>query len=39
MFYIEIPGLPSRGMIDIRPLPAFFASVEASQIQLRPREK
>lgn len=36
MFFIDITGLPSRGMIDIRPLPAFFASDEASQIQLRP---
>jgi hypothetical protein len=36
MFYIDIPGLPSRGMIDIRPLAAFFASDEINQIQLRP---
>jgi hypothetical protein len=36
MFGVNIPPLPSVGLMDIEPLPVFFSSDEISQIQLRP---
>jgi hypothetical protein len=36
MFSFNRPPFPSRGLIDIRPLPVYFSSDETSQIQLRP---
>jgi len=36
MFQFNVPGFQPLGMIDIRPLPIFFSSDEADQIQLHP---